>query len=366
LIISRRLIKELAWYLLVATTVLVLVVISTRLIRYFANVAEGELPVEAVWPLAGYKLLWALVTIIPLAYFFSIVTTLGRWYRDSEADALAAAGVGLPQLARPVLVMGVAVAVVTGLMSFWVAPWASTQGAVLEHRVTEEADSLAMMVGNFRRAGDGRFVIYAESLDPATGELRNVFIRALGEQQPTILVAKRAFRRVEPSNGHQYMVLEEGHRYDGSAGESNFRSMDYRSYEVLMREREMVPIRFRTKALPTGLLLAGDSAEFSAELHWRLAAPLGVLVLSIMALPLSQSGPRAGRGGKVLTAIFVYLVYSQLLGVGQSWIAQGQMPVWLGLWWIHLLLVGLAALLWDIRANLGVPFWRRKRVGWRR
>ncbi|MCG2634037.1 MAG: LPS export ABC transporter permease LptF [Gammaproteobacteria bacterium] len=359
MIISRHLIRELLWHLLVACVVLMLIVISTRLMRYFAEVAEGLLPVAMVWPLAGLKLLWSLVLIVPLAYFFSVVATLGRWYRDSEADALAAAGVGLPQLARPVLLLGLVVALVTGLISFWLAPWSAQRSAVLEHRIAAEADSLDRAVGNFRRISNGRVVIYAERLNPDNGQLEDVFVRVLQEPRPILLIARAAFRRVEQPSGHEYLVLQDGRRYDGTAGQPDFRMMDYRSYAVLVQQQTALPVSLRAKALPTTLLLAGDRAELSAELHWRLAAPIGVLLLTILALPLSHSGPRSARGGKLLTAILVYLVYNQLMGAGQSWIARELMPVWMGLWWVHLLLLALAILLWDARSHLGEPVWRR-------
>ena len=42
-------------------------------------------------------------------------------------------------------------------------------------------------------------------------------------------------------------------------------------------------------------------------------------------------------------AVLIYIIYSNLMGVGQSWIAAEKVSAILGLWWVHLLVMGLIA-----------------------
>ena len=88
------------------------------------------------------------------------------------------------------------------------------------------------------------------------------------------------------------------------------------------------------------------------ELESRLAAPLSVLVLALLAVPLSHIQPGQGRYGKLVLGILAYLAYANLVSLGATWIGKGKMPMMLGLWWVH----GLVLL---------VAFWLiARRQGW--
>src|SRR5699024_4686540 len=78
--------------------------------------------------------------------------------------------------------------------------------------------------GKFLTLLDGDAVFYAESRDDS-GVLRNVFIRVVrpgsdGETIRSVVTAKRALQRTDPDTGAQVLVLEDGWRYEGRAGEA--------------------------------------------------------------------------------------------------------------------------------------------------
>ena len=51
------------------------------------------------------------------------------------------------------------------------------------------------------------------------------------------------------------------------------------------------------------------------------------------------------RGGRVVLGILIYALYSNILVLWRSWVADGVLPAWLGLWWAHLLVL-LIGLVW--------------------
>jgi lipopolysaccharide export system permease protein len=80
------------------------------------------------------------------------------------------------------------------------------------------------------------------------------------------------------------------------------------------------------------------------------------LVLTFIAVPLSQLRPREGRYARVAMGILIYFVYSNFLSGAKVWIARGNVPAWLGLWWVHIVVVLLAVLViagprWIARAR---------------
>jgi lipopolysaccharide export system permease protein len=93
----------------------------------------------------------------------------------------------------------------------------------------------------------------------------------------------------------------------------------------------------RVQALSTNELWKSDKPEHKAELDWRISLPVATLIIVMMALPLSQTTPRGGRYSKLALGILLYLIYSNLLGVGMAWISKGVVPYWIGTSWVHVL-----------------------------
>ena len=92
-----------------------------------------------------------------------------------------------------------------------------------------------------------------------------------------------------------------------------------------------------------------------SELHWRIAMPIFSLILAIMALPLARSEPRQARYGRLILAFMSYLVGMNLLLIGANKIGAGVIPGWLGLWWLHLPMLGVALWLFLRDGKLAGP-----------
>ena len=94
-----------------------------------------------------------------------------------------------------------------------------------------------------------------------------------------------------------------------------------------------------------------------AELQRRLAVPIGVLLLGILAIPISRVAPRSGVYGNVVTAFLIYIVYENLQHVSQGLIQGGKVPLWLGFSGVYLLMLGLIAF-FLLRATGPRWFWQ--------
>jgi lipopolysaccharide export system permease protein len=60
-----------------------------------------------------------------------------------------------------------------------------------------------------------------------------------------------------------------------------------------------------------------------------------------------------------LFAVFVYLVYSNLLSILQAWVAQGRLSFAIGWWALHAVMFGLTVLLFWHRSTLRFGLRRR-------
>ncbi len=69
------------------------------------------------------------------------------------------------------------------------------------------------------------------------------------------------------------------------------------------------------------------------------------LVLTALAVPLSRSNPREGRYNRAVAGILIYVIYANLLGAAKVWVEQGEVPRFIGLWWVHLLFLTVAGVM---------------------
>ena len=67
--------------------------------------------------------------------------------------------------------------------------------------------------------------------------------------------------------------------------------------------------------------------------------------MGLLAIPLSHSAPREGRGGRAVLGILAYATYANFLYMCRGWVAKGVLPSFLGMWWVHVLVL-VVALFW--------------------
>ena len=78
-----------------------------------------------------------------------------------------------------------------------------------------------------------------------------------------------------------------------------------------------------------------NNADAAAELQWRISMPLSVIILTLLAVPLSKVKTRQGKFAQLIPAILIYIVYADLIFVARVWIQKGSISSLLGIWWVH-------------------------------
>ena len=153
-----------------------------------------------------------------------------------------------------------------------------------------------------------------------------------------VISAEGAHAEINKKTGDRFIVATNGYRYQGQAGQKNFEIIKYDSYGVRMDTQSVTGRHEGTEAIPTLNLFknALENKSYMAELQWRLSMPFSVLVLVLLAVPLSQVKPRQGRFVQLLPGVLLYICYANLMLLGKSWLEDGKISLWLGLWWIHL------------------------------
>jgi lipopolysaccharide export system permease protein len=340
-IIDRYVFKECAFATLAVVAVLLLILLGNSFVRVLGNIAEGKLSADSLLPMLGVNMLHYLVILVPLGLYLGILLGMGRFYRDSEMAAMFAGGIGTLQLFRPLNYLGITVALCSACLVFYLAPWASARQDELKHRAQYQSELAGLSPGQFNKSGTGQ-TLFFESFDGRGAVMRKVFLYNPDTEQPSVQLAESGLRlRYQDEN--PYLVFKNGESYSGEPGRRDYRITEFSSYGMRVREKEAPALELRIKALPTSELWKQQSPRHVAELHWRFAIPVSCLVLAFMALPLSHTSPRKGRFARLGAGILLYIVYSNMIGLGRVWLERGIVPSWIGLWWVHLIFV--AALL---------------------
>lgn len=350
-VLDRYLVREVAQAWLAVTLVLVAVLMTSRLTGYLSEAASGEIAGDLVLTLLGLEALANLGLVLPASLFLAIVLALGRLYRDSEMAALMACGAGPRSLYRSLFMLALPLAVLVGFQSLWVSPWANRASAAVELQAQQSIGLEGARPGRFLTFSGAEGTFYIEGIEGK--RLRKVFAQAETGSQLTLIAAEAARLEVEP-DGDRYLVLLDGTRYEGRPGTAGWKVIRFAEHGLRLPDRKITPGALHRRALPTPALIAMATPTTWVELQWRLSLPMMALVLTFLALPLSRSQPRASRYGKLIAAVLVYVGYSNLLNTAQQWVKDGQMPVAVGLWWVHglILVLGVVMLL--------------RQFGWRR
>lgn len=356
-LLERYLLREGLGAWLGVTVVLLAIMLVTRFARFLAEAAAGQLPREFLLKIVALSSLQYLVILIPVSLLLAILLSLGRMYRDQEITAMTGCGAGPLALYRPFLSLALAIAAFTAVLSFQLGPWAGRQVDALvkdAHRVVQYTP---FDPGRFKEVAGGRGVFYAAGLDERRGELTTVFARLEEPGGPSILTAQRGSQTVDPETGERVVRLESGYRYSGRPGQADYDIVRFDSLVTRVTPPAVLAASGKRKIAPTPELARSDDPRDIAELQWRIAAPVTVFLLAILAVPLAHASPREGRYGKLVLGILAYLVYSNLLTLGQAWIAKGQVPAAIGLWWVHVLVAAACLALVGRRLGWRLP-WR--------
>ncbi len=321
-------------------TVLFLIILSTQLLRSLSAVAEGRIALDFLFELIFFKNIESLVLILPLAMFLAILLALSRLYKDSEMIALSACGIGPSSLLKSVLiVLGAFIFLEAGL-AMVLAPWASSKMQFAQESYKAESDIEMIIPGQFNVADNGMRVLYAEDM-PTVGQLKNVFLHVDNGDSSSVMASDDANVVTDSRQGARYIVFQDGNRYDGNSGSLDYRFIKFKDYGVLLEGKAFTSFDLDRESMPTKELLQSGTLVHRAEFQWRVSQIIMMLLLAVIAVPLSKTAPRQGRYGKMAVAILLYIGYSNLLVVAMNWVRQGVVSPGFGLWWVHLLFLTL-------------------------
>jgi len=360
--LDRYLLREVTATSVAVTGVLLVVLLSNQFARVLGQAAQNGFPRGIVLSLIGLTTLQQLTVLVPIGLFLGIVLALGRLYHESEMTAMTACGVGPLRVYKPIALLTLVVAILLAVLSYRVVPAAWQESNELRAAAMRAAQFGALEPGRFRSFAGGDAVFYAERVSKS-GELFDVFVQRNVGERVEVALAERAVQR-GAGQAEQLFILYNGRRYEGTPGDTQWRIVEFREHGIPLRLPDAKVAGNREELKSTATLMASSEPGDRAELAWRNAVPIMALVLMVLAVPMSRLRPRQGRFARVGLAVLAYFLYTNLLAAARVWIQKDDPAGQLGMWWIHLLPLGIAAVLLWHEHNPGRLRWKwpRRRV----
>ena len=360
--------KELARSFVATLVVLITVVMSMMLIRTLGLASSGIVNPKDVMLLMGYAVLGHLSTILTLSLFIAVTSTLGRMYRDSEMAIWFSSGRSLASFCVPVLRFAWPILLSIVLLALFVWPWSNQQAQRMRDSFENRGELDRVAAGQFQENASGTRVFFIErddsfarnaqasaasasasatastsadqianttptsttdtSAEPADASAtqktaRNVFMLSTEAGKTAVTSARSG--RIERINGEQFLLLNNGQRMEQTAGQDAVRTSEFAEYGTQLGRKVAGPDDAPPpRTLRTNQLLRAPTLANLAELSWRVGLALAGFNLVLLALVLSASNPRAGRGYSLVFALLAFVAYYNLLNAGFGWVSSGR------------------------------------------
>jgi len=315
--------KELSRSFGATLIVLVTVVMTMTLIRTLGMASRGSFNPSDVMLVMGYIVLAYMPTLLTLGLFIAIISTWSRMYRDSEMVIWLSSGQGLFAVVRPLLRFAWPVFAVVAGLALVILPWTNLRIEELKNQYQQRGDLERVEPGQFQESADGKRVFFIDKDVSAAPGGANVFVVTTEEGRETVTSARSG--RIETLPIGRFLLLDNGQRLERAVGSAEIKVSNFEQYGVQIGQDTLeainfVPINTRT----TAELLDDLSPIHRAELSWRLDLILISFNFVIIAVSVSSVNPRVGRSTNLVFALFTFVFYYNLLGLGQNMVATGR------------------------------------------
>jgi lipopolysaccharide export system permease protein len=315
--------KELARSFGATLVVLVTIVMTIVLIRTLGQASRGFINPQDVMLFMAYSALGRLPTILTLSLFIAMVSTLSRMYRDSEMVVWFTSGKGLAGFLPPLFRFAWPVLLIVALMSLFVWPWSNQQTQDMREHYESRGDLDRIAPGQFQESSSGNRVFFIDrGVKAGEKSSTNVFIAATEKGKSSITTARSG--RIEVRDGAQVLLLENGQRLESVTGQAALKVSEFEEYGS--KTGDAAPLNADTsqaKLQSTRALIKSPTPGNLSELAWRLGLALAAINFVVLAVALASVNPRGGRSGNMIFVLLTFVVYNNLLNLGQSWIFVG-------------------------------------------
>jgi lipopolysaccharide export system permease protein len=121
-------------------------------------------------------------------------------------------------------------------------------------------------------------------------------------------------------------MLNNGQRLETKVDSNELKVSDFQSYGTQITSEPLTgPDTAIINTQTTLTLIQQPTPTALGELSWRLGLLLAAINFVIIGVASSSVNPRVGKSVNLVFSLFTFVIYFNLLNLGQNWIAGGKM-----------------------------------------
>ncbi|MHB8797496.1 MAG: LptF/LptG family permease [Thermoanaerobaculia bacterium] len=351
---DRYVLKEILAPTLVAFGVYTGFMLVRGLVQFSALLLQSTNPLADVGRVIAFSAPHIVVLTIPVAFLLGILVGVGRLSQDSELVALRASGIDLLGLYRPIAVLAVVLALLTGFVMIYVLPRTNRIVSGMRLQLSTFLIAQRIQPGVFSPEVAGRRIFVEKaSADRRTLEGLIVSDTSNPSDGERLTIARRGALELEQEEGRLWLRLEEAVTHHTARDARAYDRASYRTQRLLLDDtnprerfentrpdkqlREMtVPELIQRARTTTDPTLADLSW---IEVHKKFSFPAACLVFGLVALPLGVVNRRGGRAAGFAVSTAIVIGYYLLYASGEAWAIRGRTTPFLAMWLPNILLV---------------------------
>ena len=273
-------------------------------------------------------------TLLSMSLFISIIATLSRMYRDSEMVIWFCSGKGLSSLLGPLMRFSWPIFGVIAALALLVLPWTNQRIDDLKNQYEKRSDLERIEPGQFQESANGARVFFVEKNTPGQQSGANVFIATTESGKETITSARSG--RIDSLPRGRFLMLNNGQRLETVTGTTDLKVSEFEEYGTQITTDPMggIDVAF-VNTYTTLRLIKEPTAAALGELSWRIGLILAAINFVIIGVAISSVNPRVGKSLNLVFSLFTFVIYFNLLNLGQTWIAAGKQTFTAYLLFLH-------------------------------
>lgn len=360
LILRRYICREIYICLLGIVGILMLVLFVGQISQLLKEAARGNMTISVVWQIAFLELFPILTYVLPLGFYLSILIVIGRLYRDSELVVMTACGLSLLQQCLIVGGLALGVSCFAGFLSLYVNPQTVNTFKTLKDNSRANFHLSTLSPHRVKSLGNGA-IVYVTDVNHRHNTVKHIFLvqkKVDGQSvEWDITNAKQGYQKNIYKGISPYMILRDGSRYivnnhSLKLTHDQFKQFGFNLESLAEQSNHQHKKKIHISGISTpDLMRMRHNKDALAELQLRISIPLAVLISSILAVCVSEVNPRRASSLYLVPSIALFAIYMILIYLCKGWIGDGKLPPWIGVWWVHVLMmiITIVCLCWRAR-----------------
>lgn len=352
MIFRKSLLQEMTWVAFGLFIVLLLIVLTTQILRLLGEAAIGALASNAIWVVMAFTVVRYLPALLAIMVYASVLWVLTRMWRESEMMIWFASGQSIRSFISPVLRFMLPIVIVIILMAGWGSPWAVQKTREYRENAMRQEEVSQIAPGIFRASSNADRVYFVENFSTLTRQGNNVFAQIKRKDgRVAVVVAAKGGVSDSETEGESWLWMRDGRSYEGIPGTTSYDLVQFGKARYLVGQPAPAAVSVATRAMSSVDLWKSKDKEHKAELAGRIAVPIAALLLGLLAIPLAFFNPRGAKSFNLFLAIGLGFLYFNCINVAQAWIVMGKISPKIAIWPLH----GAMALL-----VIGMFWWRSR------